>query len=99
MTPWATCRNHLGEKLGLIDQDEFRFVWVTHFPMFEYDETEKRYQATHHPFTSPLEEDCDRLETDPLSVNSRAYDMVLNGIGNRRRQHPYPSKGFADPDT
>ncbi|MFZ2633536.1 MAG: aspartate--tRNA ligase [Desulfosalsimonadaceae bacterium] len=72
-------RNHLGAKLGLIDPNEFRFVWVTHFPMFEYDETEKRYQATHHPFTSPLEADWDRLETDPLSVNSRAYDMVLNG--------------------
>jgi len=72
-------RNHLGAKLGLINPDEFRFVWVTHFPMFEYDETEKRYQATHHPFTQPLEADWDRLETDPLSVNSRAYDMVLNG--------------------
>jgi len=72
-------RNHLGAKLGLIDPNEFRFVWVTHFPMFEYDETEKRYQATHHPFTQPLEADWDRLESDPLSVNSRAYDMVLNG--------------------
>ena len=47
--------------------------------MFEYDETEKRYQALHHPFTSPLESDYDKLETDPLAVNSRAYDMVLNG--------------------
>jgi aspartyl-tRNA synthetase len=72
-------RNHLGAKLGLIDPNEFRFVWVTHFPMFEFDEMEKRYQATHHPFTQPLETDWDRLETDPLSVNSRAYDMVLNG--------------------
>lgn len=72
-------RNHLGAKLGLVPKDEFKFVWVTHFPMFEYDETEKRYQATHHPFTSPLEADWDRLETEPLSVNSRAYDMVLNG--------------------
>lgn len=72
-------RNHLAAKLGLIDPNEFRFVWVTHFPMFEYDETEKRYQATHHPFTQPLEADWDRLESDPLSVNSRAYDMVLNG--------------------
>ncbi len=72
-------RNHLGEKLGLINSDEFNFLWVTHFPMFEYDETEKRYQALHHPFTSPLESDYDKLETDPLAVNSRAYDMVLNG--------------------
>lgn len=72
-------RNHLGAKLGLMDPKEYNFVWVTHFPMFEYDETEKRYQALHHPFTSPLESDYDLLETDPLAMNSRAYDMVLNG--------------------
>jgi aspartyl-tRNA synthetase len=72
-------RGHIGERLGLIDKDEFRFVWVTHFPMFEYDEVEKRYQALHHPFTSPLEEDYDKLETDPLAMRSRAYDLVLNG--------------------
>ncbi len=72
-------RNHLGRKLGLINDDEFKFVWVTRFPMYEYDETEKRYQALHHPFTAPLEEDYDKLETDPLAVRSRAYDMVLNG--------------------
>ncbi len=58
-------RNHLGQKLGLIDDNGFRFVWVTHFPMLEYDETEKRYQALHHPFTAPLEEDYDLLETTP----------------------------------
>ncbi len=73
-------RNHLGEKLKLIDKDEFQFVWVTHFPMFEYDETEKRYHALHHPFTAPLEKDYDRLKEDPLSVRSRAYDLVLNGF-------------------
>ena len=73
-------RNHLGQNLGLIDANRFDFLWVTRFPMFEYDETEKRYQALHHPFTSPLEEDCDRLESDPLKVNSRAYDLVLNGF-------------------
>jgi aspartyl-tRNA synthetase len=73
-------RNHLGQTLGLIDANRFDFLWVTRFPMFEYDETEKRYQALHHPFTSPLEEDCDRLESDPLKVNSRAYDLVLNGF-------------------
>jgi aspartyl-tRNA synthetase len=73
-------RNHLGQKLGLIDQDRYDFLWVTRFPMFEYDEAEKRYQALHHPFTAPLEEDYDNLETDPLKVNSRAYDLVLNGF-------------------
>jgi aspartyl-tRNA synthetase len=73
-------RNHLGQKLGLIDPDRFNFLWVTRFPMFDYDETEKRYQALHHPFTSPLEEDYDKLEADPLAVKSRAYDLVLNGF-------------------
>ncbi len=72
-------RNHLGKKLKLIDENEFRFVWVTHFPMFEYSETEKRYQALHHPFTAPLDEDYDKLVDSPLEVRSRAYDMVLNG--------------------
>jgi len=73
-------RNHLGEKLGLINKDEFKFVWVTHFPMFEYDEEEKRYQALHHPFTAPFEEDYGLLADDPLAVRSRAYDLVLNGF-------------------
>jgi aspartyl-tRNA synthetase len=72
-------RNHLAEKLGLIDDCIFNFVWITHFPMFEYDETEQRYQALHHPFTAPFESDYDKLESDPLAVNSRAYDLVLNG--------------------
>ena len=72
-------RNHLGKKLGLIDEKQFRFLWVTHFPLLEYDETEKRYQSMHHPFTSPVESDYDKLETDPLAVSSRAYDLVLNG--------------------
>ncbi|GAB6908701.1 aspartyl-tRNA synthetase [Desulfosarcina cetonica] len=73
-------RNHLGKRLGLIDESQFNFVWVTHFPMFEYDETEKRYQALHHPFTAPLEADYAKLESDPPAVRSRAYDLVLNGF-------------------
>jgi aspartyl-tRNA synthetase len=73
-------RNHLGQKLGLIDPKRFNFLWVTRFPMFEYDEAEKRYQALHHPFTAPLEEDYEKLETAPLAVKSRAYDLVLNGF-------------------
>jgi len=72
-------RNLLGKKLGLIQENTFSFVWVTRFPLLEYDENEKRYQALHHPFTAPLEEDYDLLEKDPLSVRSRAYDLVLNG--------------------
>jgi len=72
-------RNHLAGKLKLIDENEFRFLWVTQFPMMEYDETEKRFQAMHHPFTAPLEEDYALLEKNPLVVRSRAYDLVLNG--------------------
>ncbi|MFC1567373.1 aspartate--tRNA ligase [Thermodesulfobacteriota bacterium] len=72
-------RNLLGNKLGLIDENEFSFVWITHFPLMEYDENENRYQALHHPFTAPLEEDYGLLKDDPLAVRSRAYDLVLNG--------------------
>ncbi len=72
-------RNHLGQKLGLIDESQFNFLWVTEFPMMEYDETEKRYQALHHPFTAPLEDQLETLARDPLQAKSRAYDLVLNG--------------------
>ena len=72
-------RNHLGTKLGLIPEASYKFLWVTEFPMFEFDEDEKRFKAMHHPFTSPMEVDLDLLEKDPASVRSRAYDMVLNG--------------------
>ncbi|MGD9278037.1 MAG: aspartate--tRNA ligase [Desulfobacterales bacterium] len=72
-------RNFLGKKLGMVDEDTFRFVWITRFPLLEFDENEKRNQALHHPFTAPLDEDYDLLEKDPLSVRSKAYDLVLNG--------------------
>jgi aspartyl-tRNA synthetase len=72
-------RNHLGEKLNLIDHGSYRFTWITRFPLLEYDEAEKRHQALHHPFTAPLETDIDLLEKDPLAIRSRAYDLVLNG--------------------
>ena len=58
---------------------DYRFLWVTNFPMFEYDEGEKRWMAAHHPFTSPHEEDMDKLESDPAMVRALAYDVVLNG--------------------
>jgi aspartyl-tRNA synthetase len=73
-------RNHLGQMLKLIDPKAFNFVWVTRFPAFEYNPDEKRYEALHHPFTAPLEADYDRLESDPTTVRSRAYDIVLNGF-------------------
>jgi aspartyl-tRNA synthetase len=72
-------RNHLGRKLGLVDDDRHEFLWVTEFPLVEYDEQEKRYVALHHPFTAPLEEDMDQLAKAPEAVRSRAYDLVLNG--------------------
>ena len=66
-------------KHGLFKRGDFRFLWVTNFPMFEYDETERRWVAAHHPFTSPHEEDMDKLESDPAMVRALAYDVVLNG--------------------
>lgn len=72
-------RNSLAAKLDEIPHQEYKFLWVTEFPMFEYDEEEGRHKAMHHPFTSPREEDLDFLETDPGAVRSRAYDLVLNG--------------------
>lgn len=72
-------RNFLGKKLGMVNEDTFSFVWITRFPLLEFDENEKRNQALHHPFTAPLDEDYDLLEKDPLSVKSKAYDLVLNG--------------------
>ena len=83
--PSAVCqvlselRLELARRLGLLKKDVFNFTWVTDFPLVEYDEKEKRFQALHHPFTAPREEDVDRLESDPGSVYSRAYDLVLNG--------------------
>jgi aspartyl-tRNA synthetase len=69
----------LAQKLNLIKPGDWKFLWVVDFPMFEYDEKEKRYAAMHHPFTSPREEDLDKLESAPAAVKARAYDLVLNG--------------------
>jgi aspartyl-tRNA synthetase len=73
----------LGQKYadrhGAFQQGNFRFLWVTDFPMFEWDETESRWNAAHHPFTSPHDEDMDKLESDPGAVRAMAYDVVLNG--------------------
>ena len=75
----AELRLELGRRLGLIEGDRFEFLWVTDFPLLEYDEEEKRYTAVHHPFTAPNEEQLDLLTTTPGAVKSRAYDLVLNG--------------------
>nr|WP_229776620.1 aspartate--tRNA ligase [Alicyclobacillus cellulosilyticus] len=72
-------RNKLGHDLGLIDTSQFRFVWITDFPLLSYDEEEGRWVAEHHPFTMPRWEDVPLLDTDPGAVRAQAYDMVLNG--------------------
>jgi aspartyl-tRNA synthetase len=72
-------RNHLGRRLGLIDESQHAFVWVTDFPLVAYDETTRRFEALHHPFTAPKEADYDLLASDPAAARSRAYDLVLNG--------------------
>ena len=72
-------RLELARQLDLLDKNEYRFLWVTEFPQFEYSEEEQRYVAMHHPFTMPMEEDLELLETEPGKVRARAYDIVLNG--------------------
>ncbi|MCH7955293.1 MAG: aspartate--tRNA ligase [Candidatus Marinimicrobia bacterium] len=72
-------RLEIGKRLNLIDKDVFSPLWVTDFPMFEWDEETKRYSAMHHPFTSPKKEDLDFLDSDPSKVYARAYDLVFNG--------------------
>ncbi|MEK6725761.1 MAG: aspartate--tRNA ligase [Deltaproteobacteria bacterium] len=72
-------RVHLGHKLGLIDKAIFNFVWVTEFPLLEFDEAEKRYVAVHHPFTAPMDEDMPHISDQPEKVRAKAYDLVLNG--------------------
>ncbi|MBU8770248.1 aspartate--tRNA ligase [Cytobacillus oceanisediminis] len=72
-------RLKLGKELDLIDQSKFNFLWVTDWPLLEYDEEEGRYYAAHHPFTMPAREDLDLLDKDPAQVRAQAYDLVLNG--------------------
>jgi aspartyl-tRNA synthetase len=73
-------RLRLGDMLGLIDKDKFNFLWVIEFPQFEYSPEDKRYVAVHHPFTMPMDEDLDIMESDPDRVRAKAYDVVLNGV-------------------
>jgi len=75
----AAVRNRLGRDLGLIKPGDFRFLWVTDFPLFAWGEEEKRWVSEHHPFTAPYWEDLDILESDPGKVRSQSYDLVLNG--------------------
>ena len=73
-------RLELGRRFDLIDEDELSFLWVTEFPLLEWDDETERYYAMHHPFTCPMMEDVPLMETDPGKVRARAYDMVLNGV-------------------
>jgi aspartyl-tRNA synthetase len=75
----SNLRLEVGRRANLINQDVLAFCWVTDFPLLEYNEDEKRWQAVHHPFTSARDEDWERLESDPGSVLAKAYDVVLNG--------------------
>ena len=72
-------RNQLASILKLTDPNVFRFVWITDFPLFEWDEDDKRWCAVHHPFTAPMDEDVDYVESDPGRCRAKAYDLVLNG--------------------
>jgi len=76
----SNLRLKLGKMAGLIDENKINVLWVVDFPMFEWNEDEDRWEALHHPFTSPKEEDVDKILEDPGSVRARAYDMVLNGV-------------------
>jgi aspartyl-tRNA synthetase len=68
------------DRHKLLDPEDFRFLWVLDFPMFEWDEEENRWMAAHHPFTSPKDEDIEKLESDPARCRARSYDIVLNGV-------------------
>ena len=73
-------RLHLGRELGLVDESRWEFLWVTDFPMFEWDEEENRWTAVHHPFTRPTAEGAEVLDRDPGKATAHAYDLVGNGL-------------------
>ena len=69
----------LADKFGLVNKDEYDVLWITEFPMFEWSEEENRFMAVHHPFTAPMDEDLDKVETEPDKARAKAYDLVING--------------------
>jgi aspartyl-tRNA synthetase len=73
-------RLEMGRELKLVDENAFRFVWITDFPLFEYDAGANRFVSVNHPFTAPLESDLPLLDTEPAKVRAKAYDIVLNGL-------------------
>jgi aspartyl-tRNA synthetase len=82
----------MAKKLGLVKKDEYRMLWVTDFPLFEYDDETGELFAAHNPFTMPVVEDIESLDTEPRKVNSTAFDIVINGMeaggGSMRINHP-----------
>jgi aspartyl-tRNA synthetase len=72
-------RLEIAKRLNMIDESKYNFLWVTDFPLLEYDADSKRYVAKHHPFTAPMEEDIPLLDTDPAKARAKAYDIILNG--------------------
>ncbi len=79
---WAVLgalRLHIAEELGLLDKNQFNFLWITEFPLLEWNDEQERFVAMHHPFTMPMDEDLPLLDTDPGKVRAKAYDIVLNG--------------------
>ena len=80
----------MAERLNLARRDEFKFLWVVDFPLFEWNDEEKRFDSLHHPFTAPKPEDLKHFDSEPLTIRARAYDLVLNGTeigGGRIRIH------------
>lgn len=76
----GSLRLELARQLDLLKKDDFKFLWVTEFPLLEYSEEEDRYVAMHHPFTMPMDEDIQYIDSDPGRVRAKAYDIVLNGV-------------------
>ncbi len=107
-TVLGALRNEFGSELGLKKKNEFSFLWVTEFPMFEWSEEEGRFTACHHPFTQPLEEDIPLLDTDIANVKANAYDIILNGYelgggslriyDNELQKKIFEILGFSDED-
>ena len=102
-------RLELAKQMDLLRKDEYKFLWITEFPMLEWDEEENRYVAVHHPFTAPMDEDLELIDTNPGAVRAKAYDIVLNGYelgGGSIRIHRrdiqkkmFELLGFSDEDA
>ncbi|MFA9423617.1 MAG: aspartate--tRNA ligase, partial [Sedimentibacter sp.] len=108
-TALGALRIEIATEKNLIDKNKFELVWITDFPLFEYSEEEDRYVAKHHPFTAPIDEDLDKLESNPGEVRAKAYDIVMNGdeigggsirITNRTLQNRmFRALGFTDEEA